>query len=178
MRFNPQPTNPDPQGDRGSIRSFPSRDHPRHQRSCPAGRHRAVSIEDRSGTASRSRDRGLCPPRSYRCRRAGGASGGDTPMPLNSLTPMQISRTPRWIMKRPVSGRAKLAGGNSGRDAVAGLTTWPIGHASVSSGRTRRAHQISAKSRSSRFRQGRRSDCTAKSSSCITARRRPATSTE
>src|SRR6266851_8052651 len=77
-----------------------------------------------------------------------------------------------------VSDRAKLAGGNSGGDAVAGLTTWPIGHASISSERTRRAHQISARSRSSRFRQGRRSDCTAKSSSCITARWRPATSTE
>jgi adenylate cyclase len=35
------------------------------QRDCPAGQHRAVSIEDRSGTASRSRDRGSCPPRPY-----------------------------------------------------------------------------------------------------------------
>jgi len=30
---------------------------------CPAARHRVVSIADRSGTPSRSRDRGLCPPR-------------------------------------------------------------------------------------------------------------------
>jgi hypothetical protein len=35
------------------------------QINCPAARHRAVSIADRSGTASRSRDRGSCPPRPY-----------------------------------------------------------------------------------------------------------------
>jgi acyl transferase domain-containing protein len=46
------------------------------QRNCPAGRRRAVPIEDRSGTASRSRDRGSCPPRPYRCRCADGPALG------------------------------------------------------------------------------------------------------
>jgi hypothetical protein len=35
------------------------------QRNCQVGRHRAASIEVRSGTASRSRDTGSCPPRPY-----------------------------------------------------------------------------------------------------------------
>jgi hypothetical protein len=35
------------------------------QINCPAAQHRGVQIEDRSGTAFRSRDRGSCLPRPY-----------------------------------------------------------------------------------------------------------------
>jgi hypothetical protein len=53
-------------------RRVPFRSRYVQQTNCLAVRHRAVSIEDRSENASRSRDRGSCPPHPYRCRCAGG----------------------------------------------------------------------------------------------------------
>ena len=92
------------------------------QRNCPAVRHRAVSIEDRSGNASRSRDRGSCPPCPYRCRCAGGPAVGTPPMHSNSLTPMQISGTPRSFLNFgwPLSDidSARVIGEKSGQSAA------------------------------------------------------------
>jgi hypothetical protein len=66
------------------------------ERNCSADRHRAVSIAGRNRTVPRQGQR-LVPAAATSMKVCGWSCGGDTPMHLNSLTPMRISGMPRSL---------------------------------------------------------------------------------